>query len=345
MSFKELTQAIKKNALQAVYLIHGEEQYLTEYALKQLHETCVNPAYEDFNYSVIDAEVESGDALFNALETLPFFEERKYIIVRNAPYFKAQGNPLSDAETERLVNYLKAPYSSNCLIFVTEAKLDKRKKTTKAIQKSGVVIEMKKLTSKELGRWISKKLKTDQKEILSTDLNYLVSVLGYLDKNSDKNLYDLDNELRKLVAAVGVKTRIERSDIDAVIEKPVENNIFLMVDATAEKNPKIAFQVLNQLLLNGEAEIKILFMITRHFKLLNRVKVMLDKGYTTMAIAPEIGLPQFIAKNYVKQASKFSLKRIQTILMACASYDRRIKTGKMSADVAIEVLMTEIAAR
>ncbi len=61
----------------------------------------------------------------NALETLPFFEDRKFVIIRNTPYFKAQGNPLSDHENERLINYLSTPYESNCVLFITESNVDK----------------------------------------------------------------------------------------------------------------------------------------------------------------------------------------------------------------------------
>jgi len=343
MSYKEFSKNIKDNNLKLVYLLHGEEHYLIDRSLTQIYEKYVNPDYEEFNHIVIDADTETADSLFNALETLPFFDDRKIIIIKNAPYFKAQGSPLSENETERLIQYLENPYASNCVIFVTEAKLDKRKKVTKAIQKKGMLIDMKKLDNRDLERWITKKIKVANKEILSSELRYLVEVLGYLEKHSDKTLYDIDNELKKLTSILGDKSKIERKDIDAVIEKPVENNIFLLVDATAEKNGDKAFQVLHQLLLSGEAEIKILFMITRHFKLLNRVKVMVGMGYTTMAIAPEISLPQFIAKKYVQQASKFSLKRIQYILKTCTEYDRRIKTGKMTSDIAIEVLMTEIS--
>lgn len=343
MSYKEISKDIKENDLKLVYLLHGEEQYLIDSALEQIHEKYVNPDYEDFNYIVIDADIESTNSFFNALETLPFFEERKIIIVKNTPYFKAQGSPLTDNETDRLISYLEGPYVSNCILFVTEAKLDKRKKITKTIQKNGSVIEMKKLDNKDLERWITKKLKLSGKDILSTELRYLITTLGYLEKHSEKKLYDIDNDIKKLIAMSGEKIRIERADIDLAIEKPVENNIFLLVDATADKDGLKAFSVLHKLLLSGEAEIKILFMITRHFKILNRVKVMLEMGYTTMAIAPEISLPQFIAKNYVKQASKFSLSRIRYILKTCTEYDRRIKTGKMTADIAIEVLMTEIS--
>ncbi len=159
MSYKELSQDIKKNTLKPVYLIYGDEHYLTEHLIQNLHKTYVNPAYEEFNYTVIDAEADTADAMFNALETLPFFEDRKFVIIRNTPYFKAQGNPLSDHENERLINYLSTPYESNCVLFITESNVDKRKKTTKALQKTGSLVDMKKLDSREFEKWITKKIK------------------------------------------------------------------------------------------------------------------------------------------------------------------------------------------
>lgn len=342
MSYKELSQDIKNSTLKSLYLIYGDEQCLCDYSLKQLHDKFVNPQFEEFNFIEIDFDIENASSMFNAFETLPLFEDKKIIIIKNAPFFKATGNPLSDEEMERLNKYIESPYNTNCVFFITNNSLDKRKKITKNIQKNGVLVDMQKLNQSEFEKWINKRIKGNMKEISSSNLRYLVEMSGYLEKNSEKKLYDIDNDLNKLLSSIGEKSNIERNDIDKVIERPVENNIFLMVDATAEKNGKVAFQVLNQLLLSGEAEIKILFMITRHFKILNRVKTMLEAGYTTMAIAPEISLPQFIVKKYVNQATKFTLKQIHYILKSCTEYDRRIKTGKMTSEIAIEVLITKI---
>ena len=59
---------------------------------------------------------------------------------------------------------------------------------------------------------------------------------------------------------------------------------------------------------------KILFMIARQYRILNKVRLLVKQGYSSSAIAPKISLPAYIAKKYVNQASKYKEDELLDIL-------------------------------
>lgn len=212
----------------------------------------------------------------------------------------------------------------------------------KEIKSNGKILEFDKLDRTSLLKWITKILKSNQKGISNTALEGLIDSLKYLERDSSATLYDIENEIKKLCNYIADKEMIELSDIEKIMTKPLENNIFLLVDSVANKNSNLALKMFNQMLIGGEPEGRILHMIVRQFKILNKVKIMLDRGYTASAIAPKISLPQYIAKKYVKQSNGFSAKDILNILNLAAESERKIKTGKMASKLAIEILITEL---
>ena len=84
---------------------------------------------------------------------------------------------------------------------------------------------------------------------------------------------------------------------------------------------------------------RILFLIARQFNLLLQVKELVKKGYGNKAIGEKIGLPGFIAGKYVTQASHFSKSMIQQALEECVSTEEAIKTGKISDNIGLEMII------
>ncbi|WIF94822.1 DNA polymerase III subunit delta [Caminicella sporogenes] len=340
MDYKVFLNDIQNKKLARLYLLYGNEKYLLDKALHNLKKTYINSVNENFNYVYYEEFKDGIDELIDSCETLPFMGEKRIIIVNNEDFFSSKKNVLG-GEEEKLIRYFNNMPETTCLIFISGSNVDKRKKLFKEVKKVGKILEFARLKRQDLAKWISRYIKENKKSIEINDLQVLIDLLGYLDSNSNKTLYDVENELKKLCNFTVEKTKIEIDDIEKIISRPVENNIFELVDAVGEKNGSRALKIFNNMLVAGEPEGRILYMIIRQFKILNLVKLMVDKGYTTIAIAPRLSLPQYIVKKYLRQANSFSQRDLINILNNGLKADKDIKNGKMPPKLAIEILIAE----
>lgn len=346
MAYKNLLKDIKEDNVSRVYLFWGREKYLINKGLEALKNRYLNnKSDESFNFNLFDSIKDDFDLILDSCETLPFMGEKRMVIVKAKELLSGNKNILDKENEERLVKYISNMPETTCLVFIAGDKIDKRKKLVKEIKLNGKILEFVKLNRSALLKWIQKILSNNEKKIKVEALNLLIDSLGYLERDSSITLYDVENELRKLCNYTADKSVIESIDIEKIMSKPLENNIFLLVDAVADKNGDLALNIFNQMLLTGEPEARILHMIVRQFKILNRVRLMVDRGYTALSIAPKIALPQYIAKKYVKQANEFSANELLYILNRAVEAERKIKRGRMAAKLAIEILITEFCGK
>ena len=130
-----------------VYLIHGEEAFLTRQAGEWLRRTVLAGAVEDFNLDRFDGR-ESFDAerIVQAARTLPMMAPRRMIWVRNAEVVFKQ----PAAAVAKLVEYVESPDPMSCLVFQAMDRVKKNGKLYKRIAKNGCVVEHKTPREREL---------------------------------------------------------------------------------------------------------------------------------------------------------------------------------------------------
>jgi DNA polymerase-3 subunit delta len=269
--------------------------------------------------------------------------EARLIIVKDLECFAGKRKNISEEEEKRLIDYLSNMSSTTYLLFTVTEGIDKRKKIVKDIGKYGKVVEFDKMDGAELSKWVAKSFGKSSKKISEKDIVRFIDVTGYLEKGSNKNLKDLENEIKKISDYIGDHDTVAIKDIELLAPKTIENNIFSLVESIGEKNSEKALMFLSDMLLEGEPEIKILFMITRQFRLLYQIKLMESQGYTPMAIAPKLGLQQFVVKKYLKQTINFDKNTLQKALYKCLETDYSIKKGKISPRLGMELLISEFA--
>lgn len=341
MSYKDLFKELKQGDIKPLYLFTGDEQLMIRQAVTQLKNHLIDPEYADFNLVWLDGEESPPDKLFSALETMPFFQDRKLVIVKDAPYFKSSQDKLSDVQRERLEALLTHPAEDTVLVFLAP-QTDKRKRVSKALAANGSWISFDKLDRPDYEKWLVKQAESAGIKLPPSELKYLMDVSGYLDKNSEKNLLDISTNLERLFGYAGKAPAVTRAHIDAVFEKPLEYNIFMMVDHIAEGNVSQALSMLRELQQDGEAEIKILFMIARHFRILLRVQLNVEARVPEKEIASKAGVPPFLIKKTITQAGRIGFQGIKKALEQILEADRAMKTGRMDPEIGLELLMVSL---
>lgn len=328
-----------KEGLKPVYLFYGSEDYLMEQYIHNMIEAYVPKGHEDFNLQIFDGDQTPLGSVLDACETLPFFSTHKVVVVKNSPYFKSKKSELTDALTERLLKYLESPSMETYLFFVSSGSIDKRKKVTKSVEKHGRLIEFGKLNPQIFMKWVHKKIKLLNKDIEQKALSYLISRLSYLEKDHSKTLLEVDNEIKVLCSSVYEKEFIQKEDIDRYIKKPLEADIFKLVDAVGRKKADEGILMMHHLLESGEAIQGIFHMICRQFRLLKKIQMLVHEGLPQPQIAKALGLHPYVVKLIVNQIDLFTSAQLTEILQVCSDIDYKMKSTNIQPVLAVEALM------
>lgn len=318
---QRLNQDIKTGQLNHIYLLYGEEAYLRKQYRDRLKEAIIGE--DSMNYHYYEGKDISVGEIIDRAETMPFFAERRLIILENSGLLKSGG--------EQLAQYLQAPAETTYLVMV-ETEVDKRSKLYKTIQSKGCAVEFAVQDESTLKRWVLGMMKKENKRISESALNELLEKTG-------TDMENIRKETEKLFCYCMEKEVITEADIEEICTKRITNHIFDMVSAIADKKQKRALELYYELLALKEPPMRILFLIARQFNLLLQVKELRQKGYQNKAIGEKVGLPGFIAGKYVTQASRFETADIREALEACVAAEEDIKTGKMNDTMSVELLI------
>jgi len=339
VNYKDLMADLKKGRIEPVYLIYGPEHLLATMMKDHIKKTLVEPAYEQFNYTYVDGRDLEVSEIVNYCETLPFMEEKKLVVI--AGYSELSGKGASDPQIAQLTDYIQSPNPTTCLVFLSDT-VDKKKKLTKQLIKHGQVVVCDKLDPRDLAKWIQKRVKLAGKTMAPRALEIFIESIGYLGKDSKMDLYDVENEVEKLIAFCGVQVNIDESMVERITAKNVENNIFEMLDHLGRGSVDAGLTILNRLLTDGESPPKILQMMVRQLRILYQCKWLRAQGHSAGSIAKEAGLRSFQVNKALNQGKRFDYERLACGYQACREAEVKMKSSRTDQKILLEMLLIRL---
>ena len=344
MDYKDIIRNIKSKNFENIYLLYGREYYLIDNAIKSLKES-LNESMIDFNLDVIDGKEVMLDQLLSSIETLPFMDDKKITIVKDFELLKGKRKNFSEGDEKYFIDYLNNISESTVLVFIVYGEVDKRKKIVKKIQEKGIVFNCDKISDMDLFKWTKRKFESFGTIIENAQVMYFIESQGYRDKNSEKTLADLENEIIKISSFVGKENKVTNEIIDRLSQKKIENDIFKLIDYIGEKNSSSAIKILNDMIEEGESVLGIFAMISRQFKTVLQVKQLQLEGRSINDICQMLNVRQFVVNKALKQSRNFSNEVIIDMLNFILENDFKIKNGLIKDTLAVEILVSKYCQR
>lgn len=321
---KSIDEDIKSGNFKPVYLLYGEEAYLKKQYEQKLRQALSKPD-DTMNTAFYEGKNINPGEIIDLAETLPFFAERRLILLENSGIFKGS--------CEELADYMKHVAETTCFVFV-EDEVDKRSKIYKAAKNVGRVVEFPRQTQEILTRWILSRLKREGKKITRPVLQL------FLEKTGD-DMENIDKELEKLFCYTLEQESISAEDVEAVCVVQTTGKIFEMVNKIAEKQQKQALELYYDLLALKEPPMRILFLIARQFQILLQVKDLRRLGYDNKFIASKVKIPEFAVRKNLAQAGSFGVEQIRKAVEDCVQMEEDVKTGNLNDKMAVELLIVK----
>lgn len=312
------------------YVLYGEEQY----RLKRTLETIVKeylPDENDLNLVRYDAMHTDIATIIEDAMTVPFFSSYKVIIVDHANFLSTLNNTASDIKV--LESYLQNPCDSTVLIFTGDfAKLDTRKKIVKTIKKMWKVLEFKKLD--EVG-----KNSVINEEIQKRKLNITENAKQILLKRLPLDMETIQNEMTKLELYQGL---LDENAVSSLVNRPLEEDVFQLVDAVVEKNKRKAFHIWQDLCVSNTDAIYLIALLAGQFRFLFEVKNLMIKGYGKDEIARVLNVHPYRVKLSMEKARSISIKSLMSMLDKLANLDQKLKSGLLDKKLGFEMFLLEL---
>lgn len=321
---KSIDADIKAGSFQPVYLLYGEESYLKRQYGQKLRQALAG-VDDTMNVSFYEGKNINPGEIVDLAETLPFFAERRLIMLENSGVFKSS--------SEELADYMKHVAETTCFVFVEE-EVDKRGKMYKAVKNVGRAVEFSRQTEEVLTRWILARLGREKKKITRQVLQL------FLEKTGSDMEY-IDKELEKLFCYTLGREVISAEDVEVVCVAQTTGKIFEMVDKIAGKQQKQALELYYDLLALKEPPMRILFLIARQFQILLQVKDLKRQGYDNKQIAAKAKIPEFAVRKNFTQAGRFTFAQLREAVEDCVQAEEDVKTGSLNDRMAVELLVVK----
>lgn len=320
---KNIKEHIRLNQFKPVYLLYGTESYLKKLYKDKLKAAILGDS-DEMNYSYFEGKGIDVSKVIGAADTLPFFSERRLIIIENSGLFKSQN---------QLADYVKSIPGTTHIVFV-ETEVDKRNRLFKAVKENGTVSEMNGMDEANLKLWITSLLDKDHKKITGETILHLLSKTG-------TDMENIQNEVEKLICYAYDREVITVHDVDAVCTTQISGKIFAMIDAIGSRRQQKALELYYDLLALKEKPMSILFLITRQFNILLQVKNLAALGYNNKVISQKTSLPPFTIGKYISQGRNFNMSILQEALVNCTETEEQIKTGRLIDMIGVELLIVK----
>jgi DNA polymerase-3 subunit delta len=242
--------------------------------------------------------------------------ERQVVIVKEAQSISDFGKEESQ---KLLINYLQNPLPSTILVFAHKhKKLDGRLAITKELDKKTVFVRSEKVSESKLNAWVDEYIRELGHTIEPKASQLLADSIG-------NNLEVLTNEVGKMLINFQGSTKITPQHISQFIGINKDYNNFEFMKAIGFKNVIKANQIIQYFIQNPKAH-PVIPLFGLMYSYFTRIAMIHQaKGATEQQISALIGLPPFVAREYIEVARNYKLGKVIDIFRYLKEADLRFK--------------------
>ena len=339
-AFQIFNKDLKTGNFPEVLFFYGEEDYLIEWAAKSLGQKFVDKSMFDIDFVKIN-EMDSADNLISMCDTFSILSERRVIWARDyLPLTKKNPKGFGEKELETITNYIQNPNNQSILIFSATTP-EESSALVKLLKKNCKTYQFDRLDRPQLNGFIEKRFRAAGVTIERSVLRYLVDETGYFNRDTEYTLYNLENDIKKIVS-YNSSGLISVEDVDSTLKGDLETFAFDFLDAVTSGKKDTAFRMLNNILGSGGEVFSVLGLLVNQFELLLEVKELSEETRDTQKMADILKINHYRVKKGLSFADRFEKKKIIDILSQLYEVDRNIKTGMIEQNLALELLIGRI---
>ncbi len=346
MAYKDFHNDYKNNMIGNVVLLYGEEDYLIKWAADLIIDKNLDEESKKLDLVQLDGAVCTAYEILQAARAYSMFSPLRVIVVRDyLPLYHKNEMAGSDellefAEKSRTdKNY----NDSSIIIFeLSHNHSANLNSYGKKLAKACYSYEFTRLEKSELKAFISKRVHEAGNMIGNREMEYLIDLSGYFNKNGEYYLNNILADLQRINNAC-VNHQITIDVIDALMIGEDDKFVFNLVDAMMSGNKNKAMTLAANIAMEGEDEIfKVVGLLVKQFEIMYDA-IELDKaGMSMNQMAKATGANEFRFKKAYFAAKGFRPERLKKLLIELYNIDKQIKSGLMNVTTAFELFVATV---
>lgn len=313
---KDLSKGIK-----SIYLFTSEDEFILDEAVAFIKDAILPEGVQDFNFDNFYAREVSTSKVRDIVETLPVMAPQRLIVVKSIQDWK-------DKQWDDLKAVWERPVKSSVLVLVSK-KWDAKGKWNKDFLQVAGVYHFLKPYDNQVPDWIGYLA-------LKHNLNMHPEAVRLVHQLVGNNLNEIQNEIIKLKEYIGNKPQAEAEDVIKIVSRIKVQSIFDLTKSIGESDRAKALMCLARLLENGQSEVGILSLISRHVRILRSLKEGMREGYEGNKLSSFVGIPHFFLNEYRNQADRWNDKKIESTFRVLLETDRALKLSPLSSHIWLE---------
>jgi DNA polymerase-3 subunit delta len=283
-----------------------------------------------FNQSILYGRDLDERAIKDEVFRLPMMASRQVVIVREAQAFKKLD--------EFLEKYLAKPVASTILVLAVKGKkLDKRKKVSKMLTDTAVVLQTARLYEDKVPEWIESYLSQAGYKANKNSIQLLADYLG-------TEISVITNEISKLMLNIEKTKEITADDIEKYIGISKDYNAFELAKQLGYRDAEKAFRVVNYFNANSKANHIVLTLSNLQLFFMQLLQFNGMKHLPDRDISGRPGWWPDKLKQFRTASNNYSVRQVENVLCLLSEYDLRSK-GVGNKDTSNESLLTELVAK
>lgn len=336
MAYKDFVSDFRKGILRDVLFFYGAEDYLMEWAVSQIVGKYVDAEWRSLDVIHIDGGSAGAYEIMGEARAYSMFSERRVIIVRNyLPLYRKTADPGAD----ELLDFASQKQDSSVLIFVLESRFagDITSYGKKMIKAAGSYDFMR-LERADLRSFINKRIHAGGKMIARKEMEFLIDVSGYYNRDSTYTLTHLDADTGKIVKACS-GDEVTADIIEDLLTGDNDKFVFNLVDALVSGDRSRALEIAETIIREEDGAMQIIALLIRQMEIMYDSLELSRSGMSTAQMAKKTGINEFRFRKAFHAANAYSQARIRRLLIGLYNIDRDIKRGDMDKDVALELFV------
>ena len=285
MNERDFFQSIAADALCGAYYLYGKEPYSRVSAIR-LCKAAREEAVRELNIQAFSGA--SAAEIIQACETLPFFDEKRLVIVRD---LDADGAHALAGYAERV--------PETCLLLIDGSAAAKTGALFKALSPRGRAVEFAPYDEEHAIAFLEKRARENNIRLERPAARRLVTLLG-------TNLALLENTLLRVAGYAGAARQVDTKLAEACIPPNREHKVFEIIDPLIAGNKKAALAVTMDMLREGESAMGLAAYLEGAVRQLLTARQLLDDGRTEAEILAALGGNPGAARHTVKKAERCS---------------------------------------
>lgn len=311
LSFDAIQDNLRKGIFAPIYLLMGDEPYYIDAIADYVQNNLLDESERDFNQTVFYGKDSVALTIIHECMQYPVFALHRVVIVREAQELK---------EIAKFEEYAQHPVPSTILVICYKYKLvDKRGKFYKAIDKTGVVLETKKLYDYQMPTWICQYVTKQKLQITSQATEMLAEALG-------TNISAIVQGIDKLKVAEPNLREITPEVVNKYVGISKEYNNFELRDAIFARNAEKVNKIV-KIFSQNERQNPIQPIIAMLFNAFEKLFAYFYLPQKTPNIAAEkLGEKPFVIQRlYQTGATNYNARKCLEIINILRCYDMRSK--------------------